>query len=63
VGLRAAHFPLKWTHVIGKESLKTEKLEQVLFKKGSQLCLGLAVAEADVAAMRTGDVTLNLNYY
>jgi hypothetical protein len=30
LGLRAERFPIKWTHLIEKESLNTEKLEQVL---------------------------------
>jgi hypothetical protein len=59
LGLRAARFPIKWTHVIGKVSRKTEKLEKLLFGKGRQPFPGLAGAEADVAA--TGDVALKLS--
>jgi hypothetical protein len=30
LGLRAERIPIKWTHLIGKESLNTEKLEHSL---------------------------------
>ena len=30
MGLRAERIPIKWTHLIGKESLNTEKLEHSL---------------------------------
>jgi hypothetical protein len=39
LGLRAERISIKWTHLIGKESLNTEKLEQVLYRKGRQLLL------------------------
>jgi hypothetical protein len=35
LGLQAARFPIKWTHVIEKVSRKTEKFEKVLFKRSS----------------------------
>jgi hypothetical protein len=30
-------FPIRWTHLIEKESLKSNKLEHVLIEKGDQL--------------------------
>jgi len=33
LGLRAERFPIKWTHLIGTESLNTEKLGEVLCRK------------------------------
>ena len=39
LGLHADPLPINWTHLIGRASLNTEKLEQVLYRKRPSISL------------------------
>ncbi|PNE10846.1 MAG: hypothetical protein CR217_12005 [Beijerinckiaceae bacterium] len=54
MGLRAERIPIKWTHLIGKESLNTEKLEQVLYRKGRQLLLRIVALAPKLVGTHSG---------